>query len=137
MWPWILLYHWCKHSHSNREPYRKWRNLSPWIQVSRGNSNTWRLCSGILPGRVISLCYLSVDSHGLAEIKCKHNSCLDKLKTFFYEISYSVRLCFIIYFLTMFDDDLLTVAIRRIFSRRTRSLVALDSESLYKDKMHR
>jgi hypothetical protein len=75
--------------------------------------------------------------HGLTEIKGKHNSYLDKIKTLFYEISYSVRLCLFIYFLAMFDDNLLTVAMRRIFSRRTHSLVALDSESLYKGKMHR
>lgn len=66
--------------------------------------------------------------HGLAEIKCKH-------KSLFYEISFSVRPYLFIYFLTMFDDNLI-VAMRKIFSRRTRSLVTLDSESLYKGQMH-
>jgi hypothetical protein len=37
-----------------------------------------------------------------------------------------------------FDNIILIIVIiRRIFSRRTRSLVTLDSESLYQGKMHR
>ena len=36
-----------------------------------------------------------------------------------------------------FDNNLLIVVIRRIFSHRTRSLVTLDSELLYKSQMHR
>jgi hypothetical protein len=35
-----------------------------------------------------------------------------------------------------FDNNLLIVVIRRIFTQRTRSLVALDSGSLYKGRMH-
>ena len=35
-----------------------------------------------------------------------------------------------------FDNNLLIVVIRRIFSHRTRSLVGLDSGSLYKGQMH-
>jgi hypothetical protein len=35
-----------------------------------------------------------------------------------------------------FDNNHLIVVIRRIFTQRTRSLVALDSGSLYKGRMH-
>jgi len=35
-----------------------------------------------------------------------------------------------------FDNNLIIVVIRRIFTHRTRSLVTLDSELLYKSQMH-
>ena len=41
-----------------------------------------------------------------------------------------------LFFNFRFDNNLLIVVIWRIFTQRTRSLVALDSGSLYKGRMH-
>ena len=68
---------------------------------------------------------LSVDHADISNSWAKRNA--SKVGTVFVYLLSNFR----------FDNNRLIVVIRRIFTQRTQSLVALDSGSLYKGRMHR